>query len=65
MPWWASVLGFLNKIAPWLALFIAYMLGKQAELKEIELATAKKELEYMEIEAKERDDIKRMKDGTW
>lgn len=65
MPWWVSVLNFLNKIAPWLALFIAYLAGKQAEVKAAALATAKKEKAYAEIEAQYRDDVQRMKDGTW
>jgi hypothetical protein len=65
MPFWTHVVIFLNKIAPWLAMFITYMLGKQSEMKAAELATAKKEKVYAQIEAQYRDDVQRMKDGTW
>jgi hypothetical protein len=46
-------------------MFITYMLGKQSEMKAAELATAKKEKVYAQIEAQYRDDVQRMKDGTW
>jgi hypothetical protein len=62
---WAGLVGLLSKAFPFLVAFIAYMKGKQVERVSQELDTSKKEKEYVEIEHKERDDIKRMKDGTW
>jgi hypothetical protein len=62
---WAGLVGLLSKAFPFFVALIAYWKGKQAERTKQELGTVKKEKEYLEIEHKERDDIKRMKDGTW
>ena len=62
---WVGLVSILSKVFSWLPALLAYLAGRRSRDKEIELATAKKEKEYLEIELKPRDDTQRMKDGTW
>lgn len=61
----AGLIKFLNTALPWLAAWFAFRSGVNSERKAQELESAKKQIEYRDIELAPRDDRKRLEDGTW
>lgn len=62
---WAAFVSALAKLVSWLPTILAYLAGRKSVHTETEIETLKKEKEYAEIAAKDRDDLKRMREGTY
>lgn len=69
MSFWVRLLSFLNKVAPWLVVLVAYMKGRKAAQEEVNQINLEKELEYAKIDAAKPDtiddDLDRMRSGTF